>query len=194
MIYYTSKKKKDEDKAVLTRQSVEEKERERQLKNLANDSFNPTSTHDLSVRVPGTSSETICLLRFYVDSNSKKIALLNLKRNIRTIIDFDKILSCELVMSGQSTSSIGFGGTSGRLGVGVASSYNEFNSLVLKFTLKDIDNPTYEIELMGYSDVSLITAKGFGSSLTTSDPEYAAVVEFIEKVKAVVTNIIAMRE
>jgi len=193
MVYYTSKNNQREDN--------ESQEKEQQIldnqnillpKILSSADFTPTSAHDL-ISIPINKSKTpkSLLFRLSVDSQSKRIALTDIRRDVKTaFIDFDKILSCEVLFGGQSTNTSGVGAGSGGLGVGFASSDSTVQNIILKFTLKDIDNPTHEVELINHSNTAIINS----SYTTTTDEFYLDAIKFVEKVGSVVTNILDMKK
>lgn len=146
---------------------------------LAAANFTTTSSHDLM-----SPYSTIPTVKMCVDSNSKQIAFINLMKNAETtFVEFDKLLSCEIVHGAQSSKSSALGGHVGYgVGVGMSSTETYIQGLKLLITVKSIDTPTLDIVLI---DRNVSTKSAF---------DYAPAIGFAEKAKAVIDNIISMRD
>ena len=160
---------------------------------LAAANFTTTSSHDMMM-LTGITLTPKSVLRMCVDSNSKRIVFLHFLRNKPPVfINFNKILSCEIVKGGEGSKTSG-GAMTGAYGISVGSATTQatLKSLSLRLTMKDIDNPTIEISLVGLTSSSIIELGILQvDGLKSQTPEYIAAMTFVEKAKAVIDSIIA---
>ena len=167
-----SKVKETETKASESAKLVADK--------LAAANFNPTSTHD-AISYNANGKRGAVTFKMCIDSNAKRLAFIYLLDNATTyILDFDKIMSCEILTGGQSSDSFGMASGMNNMAYGVSSTTTNVEYLALKFTLKDINKPTFDIRLLNRTP--------------TQHPSFVSFMQFAEKVKSVVDNIIENRE
>lgn len=159
------------------------KEREEKAEKLLQEMrFTVTSSYKLTGGV--NILDTYTTIKMYVDTTTKRIAFADFTSDDDiTLLDFDKIISCEIIEGGQ-TSKSSSNGMIGAYGFAIGSTTTkEFVSdLRLKFTIRDIDKPTLNINLLT-----------LGVKQKTDGQIYKFAITFAEEVKGVIDNIISMR-
>lgn len=161
------------------------KEREEKTEKLLQEMrFTVTSSYKLTSGVNLLTKTWYTKMKMYVDTTTKRIAFADFTSDDDiTLLDFDKIISCEIIEGGQ-TSKSSSNGMMGAYGFAIGSTTTkEFVSdLRLKFTIRDIDKPTLNINL-------IIP----GVKERTDGQIYKFAITFAEEVKGVIDNIISIR-
>ena len=122
-------------------------------------------------------------LRMCADFILKRIALVFLLDADIIFIDFDKILSCEVVR--EETESVSNGNGILRAGVGFAiepTAKTHMDSLRLELKTEDMMHPKLDIDLLHV-----------GADTSVSGVEFRRAMEFADKVKSLIDNIVAAR-
>lgn len=142
---------------------------------LAENNFNPTSSYKQDAPFLSTHSWIM-----FVDSQSKRIAFVNKKVGKPvTFFDFDKIRSCEIQQVDEGSTAtggaMGFGG--GALGAGKTITNVRYVRMFIN--VNDIDKPSFEVFL--------------GGLCSSASSQYLRAINFANKVKMVIDNIVSMQ-